>query len=249
MRTKALISVGFVVALLLVFGCPKKQDAPAPSQQPVQNTPTLTGLPVEMTVMQRTTTAVPESGALVSVTIDDITRGQAMISLVGKNGDVLLGPTSLEEGKSAAFELGAKSYYILLKDLDNELVGDDSATLVFTESLPTESTSTEDASDGVRSATQERAAIEQLIRHVGSLEGAVFIRNGEEHSPAAAAEHLRRKWEAAGDEIATADAFIDQLASKSSVSGEPYIIRLKDGTETPAGEYLRRRLADFKQAE
>ncbi len=252
MRTFVLLSVGFVVAVLLVLGCPKKQDSPAPLQQPPATAPMLVDLPIEMTVKQRTTTAVPGSDEALRITIDDVTRGQVMVSLAGKDGNVVLGPTSLAEGKSAKFKLGEKSYSVTLSELDNELVGEDSARLVFSDSLPAEESSTGDsAREGANGddAVAERDKIEKLIDHVGSLEGAVFIRNGEEHTPAEAAEHLRRKWESGGGEIATADDFIEKLASKLSVSGEEYKLRLKDGTELSSGEYLRERLAEIERTD
>jgi hypothetical protein len=250
MRTSVLIGVGVVVAVLLVLGCPKKQDAPAPLQQPAPPGPVLVDLPIEMTVKQRTTTPVPGSEEALSVTIDDVTRGQVMVSLAGKDGNVVLGPTSLAEGKSAKFKLGEKSYSVTLSELDNELVGEDSARLVFSDSLPAEGASTGDSASraaGTEDAASERDKVDQLIEHVGALQGAVFIRNGEEHTPAEAAEHLRRKWEAAGDEITTVEGFIEKLASKSSVSGEEYKLRFKDGTEQPSGDYLRKQLQKMSE--
>jgi hypothetical protein len=245
MRTFVLISVGFVAAVLLVLGCPKKQDSPAPLQQSAPPGPVLADLPIEMTVKQRTTMAVPGSDEALSVTIDDVTRGQVMVSLAGKDGNVVLAPTSLAEGKSAKFKLGDKSYSVTLSELDNELVGEDAARLVFSDRLPADGASAGDSAATLGAgadAVSERDKIEQLIDHVGALQGAVFIRNGEEHPPAEAAEHLRRKWESAGGEIATADDFIEKLASKSSVSGEEYKLRLQDGTELSSGEYLREQL-------
>ena len=43
----------------------------------------------------------------------------------------------------------------------------------------------------------------------------VFIRNGVEHAPREAAEHLRSKWQSAGGAIQTAEQFIDRLGSAS----------------------------------
>lgn len=252
MRTTVLITVGVAIALLLLFGCPKEQP-PAPPQRPTPPAPLLSGLPVEMTVEQRTTTPAPGSKGAVQVTVDDITRGQVMLSLADKTGKPLLAATSLREGASASFELEGQTYYVTLKDLENELVGDDSAVLVIDDEPPPEPAAqppeaeADDSNAEAPTGDVEAARIRQLIDHVRSLEGAMFIRNGEEHTPAEAADHLQRKWDSAGDEITTAEQFIDQLASKSSTSGEPYIIRLQDGTKVPSGQYLRERLKEIER--
>jgi hypothetical protein len=256
MRTVVLISVGAIAAVLVVLGCPKQQP-PAPSQNSAEQAALLTGLPIKMTVKQRTTTAAPGSDGALSLTIDDITRGQVMASLADKEGKAVLAPTSLTAGKSATFKLGGNSYALTLEELDNEFVGEDSATFVISTPSSEMVESTAAPASGPGSQTREksddqdqegeRARIDRLIEHVGNLEGVVFIRNGAEHTPAQAAEHLRRKWTAAGDEIATADEFIDKIASKSSTSGEPYRIRLKDGQEIDAGDYLRKQLKETDQ--
>ena len=91
----------------------------------------------------------------------------------------------------------------------------------------------------------ESQKIEWLISRVASLEDAVFIRNGDEHSPAEAAKHMRRKWKNAGDKIKTAEAFIERLATRSSLSGKPYKIRFKDGKEVESGPWLRGELEEL----
>jgi hypothetical protein len=89
---------------------------------------------------------------------------------------------------------------------------------------------------------EERAKIEALITHIGSLKKAVFIRNGKEYDAASAAKFLRGKWEANDKEIRSAAEFIEKVATKSSTSGKPYRIRLEDGKETDCGPYLTGRL-------
>jgi hypothetical protein len=84
----------------------------------------------------------------------------------------------------------------------------------------------------------EAQTIEALIQAVANLEGAVFIRNGTEHTPKAAAEHLRLKWRNAGSRVKTAPEFIRYCASGSSVSGKPYEMRLKDGRTVLARDWL-----------
>jgi hypothetical protein len=251
MRTAVLIAVGVAIALLLLFGCPRKQP-PAPPQQQSLPASLLPELPAEVSVAQRTTTSIPPSKGAVRITIDDITRGQTMVSLALETGPPLLAPTSLREGESASFEFDGRTYYVTLKELNNELVGEDSAILVIDDRPPGEGemqpSPTKEPDDGNAEASlneNEAARIKRLIDHVRSLEGAVFIRNGQEHTPAEAADHLQRKWNAAADEITTAEQFIDELASRSSTSGEPYRIRFADDSESPSGEYLRKRLAEM----
>ncbi len=88
----------------------------------------------------------------------------------------------------------------------------------------------------------EKAKIEALISHIQGLENATFIRNGSEYSAANAAKFIRAKWERNEKDIKTATDFIAKAASTSGTSGKPYLIRFKDGKETPCGEYLTAQL-------
>jgi hypothetical protein len=85
--------------------------------------------------------------------------------------------------------------------------------------------------------------IESLLHFVGGLQGATFIRNGSAHSPSAAEAHLRLKWSNQKDQIKSAEDFIRLCATKSSMSGDPYLIRFADGHEEPAAAVLSTRLA------
>lgn len=249
MRTTVLITVGAAVALLLLFGCPNKQP-PAPSQQPAAPTTSLPPLPLELSVKQRTTTPLATDGGGPTITIDDVTRGQAMVSLALDSGRPLLAPTSLREGESASFELEGRTYAVTLKKLTNELVGEDSAVIVVDEQASAATTPKGDAPDPPNDdepvKNGDAARIRAIIEHVRTLEGAVFIRNGQEHTPADAADHLQRKWQAATGRITTVAQFIDELATRSSTTGEAYVIRFADGSEQPAGPYLREQLAGLQ---
>ena len=78
-------------------------------------------------------------------------------------------------------------------------------------------------------AAQANSEIEALLGSLKALDGAVFIRNGTEHSAGDAEAHLRMKWQKQSDKIKSAEDFIALCGSKSSVSGERYQIRFKDG--------------------
>lgn len=88
----------------------------------------------------------------------------------------------------------------------------------------------------------ETQKIDRLISYVKNLDGAVFIRNGSEHSAAEAAQHMQQKREKHAKHARTAQDFILNIASKSSFSGKPYYIRLKDGRRVEAGELLQKEL-------
>lgn len=88
----------------------------------------------------------------------------------------------------------------------------------------------------------EAARIRYLIASVEALEGATFIRNGSEHDARAAAGHLRLKLKAAGSKVKTAEDFIKFCASRSSITGEPYLIRLADGTTVRSEVFFRNKL-------
>ncbi len=94
----------------------------------------------------------------------------------------------------------------------------------------------------------EKEKIEALIKHIGDLKDAVFIRNGSDYDSKAAAKFLKGRWESKQKEIKTATEFIEKMASVSSTSGKPYAIRFKDGKETKCGEYLKVELKKLEKA-
>jgi hypothetical protein len=82
------------------------------------------------------------------------------------------------------------------------------------------------------------ARIERLIQFVEAQKDIRFLRNGSSYSAKDAAKFLRGKFEKMGEHVNTAQQFIEQIASRSSTSGEPYRIRLSDGREVPAAVFL-----------
>ncbi len=91
----------------------------------------------------------------------------------------------------------------------------------------------------------QKELIEKLIAHIASLDGASFYRNGKEYDAKSAAEYLLGKWRNVAG-VVTADDFITKVASVSSASGQPYLIKLKGGQTQKCGEYLRGVLATLK---
>ena len=98
------------------------------------------------------------------------------------------------------------------------------------------------------SAVAENTAdqeIQYLLEFV-SNSGCNFMRNGDDHDSADAADHLRLKYSRGKRYVNSADQFIDRLATESSWSGDAYTITCAGQTETSA-EWLHRALAGYRQ--
>jgi hypothetical protein len=93
----------------------------------------------------------------------------------------------------------------------------------------------------------ENARIDYLLAIVASMHDARFIRNGTSYDSADAVKHLRLKLSAAGSRIKTAEDFIRDCASASSVSGRPYEIRFSDGRVVRSADFLRQKLMEFEK--
>jgi hypothetical protein len=88
----------------------------------------------------------------------------------------------------------------------------------------------------------EMARIDRLIQYVASRHDLKFVRNGNDYSCADAAQFLRKKMDSMGEHVSSAHDFIDQIASKSSTSGQLYLIRFPDGHTEPSARFLREEL-------
>ncbi len=75
----------------------------------------------------------------------------------------------------------------------------------------------------------------------------VFIRNGSEHNASEAAAHLRLKLGNTKNRIDTAEQFIDKVASASSITGKPYLVRLPGKAEETSNSFLHRLLKQIPQ--
>ena len=95
-------------------------------------------------------------------------------------------------------------------------------------------------------ADEPAVEIEYLLTTIGDS-GCAFVRNGSRHSASEAEDHLRMKYRRGKRYAPTADTFIERLASKSSISKEPYFIACPGETREPSGEWLSRKLADYRK--
>jgi len=235
-RLRLCLVLGTIVpGSLMLAGC-SREPAPAENAEAAARQTPLAVVPVEITVRQRSTTPVPGSDGKLLVTIDDVTRGQLMVSIVEQGETPLIGPVSMTPGMSLAFRWADKQYTFTLKRLHNAIVGEDFADFVVTERPRAEPPLT------------ENQKIERLIATILDLERATFVRNGTTHTSREAADHLRSKWAAQADDVKTARDFIDKVASRSTLSGETYRIQFPDGAEIDSAEFLRKRLEELEAA-
>jgi hypothetical protein len=212
----------------------------------------LTSLPRTVTLKQRRTTPIesglpasitsPKPPPPLSITLGDITRGLVELTVINEKNQPLAGPVVAREGTVIPFTLQGHDFTLKLDAFTLHTLGTDEATVTISAATAANIAIQPTAS----AALTERQKIDKLLETVASLDGAVFIRNGSEHSPAAAADHLRGKLRSAGSRVTTARQFIDSIASASSSSGQDYTIRLKDGTVITTREYLSGKLRELE---
>jgi len=88
----------------------------------------------------------------------------------------------------------------------------------------------------------EEARIDALITALRQEKGLTFIRNGSAHTSEEAASHLALKLSKTRNRLDNAEQFIDKVASTSSVSEQPYTVKI-DGKEEQAQAYLHQLIA------
>ena len=87
--------------------------------------------------------------------------------------------------------------------------------------------------------------IDYLIDYVGTSK-ATFIRNGQSHTPAEAVAHIRAKYDHFKSDIKTPEDFIRLAASKSLLTGKPYLVRTPDGKEMRLDVWLTEALKQYR---
>ena len=94
----------------------------------------------------------------------------------------------------------------------------------------------------------EQKKIDWLIGQVGQSK-ATFIRNGVGYDAAKAVSHLKFKLFMAGSRVQTVKDFVEGVASSSSETGEPYLIRVPRAlAPAPMRDWLVGKLAEYEKA-
>ncbi len=105
---------------------------------------------------------------------------------------------------------------------------------------------------GTLSSATARESLGQTINYLLDYMAnshATFIRNGATHTPAQAVDHIKAKYEHFKNEIKTPEDFIRLAASKSLLTGNPYLVRPPGGAERRLDEWLTDALKAHRVAE
>ena len=81
--------------------------------------------PLEMTILQRQTRAVPGSNERVLIRLGDVTGGQVLLTILTNHDTVLLDTQSVKPGDVVPFDVGEQRFFLSVSDLRNFLTGED----------------------------------------------------------------------------------------------------------------------------
>lgn len=84
----------------------------------------------------------------------------------------------------------------------------------------------------------EEARINAMLEGLAQKKDLIFVRNGDEHTCDEAVSHLRLKLGNTRNRIDTAEQFIDKVASSSSITGKPYIVKMPGKSDENAQPFL-----------
>jgi len=87
--------------------------------------------------------------------------------------------------------------------------------------------------------------IDHLINHV-QHSGCKFIRNGKEHTPEEAAQHILNKYDHFKDKITNTEEFIAFCATKSILTNQPYKMRCPGQNLVESKDWLLMELRRFR---
>jgi Family of unknown function (DUF5329) len=88
--------------------------------------------------------------------------------------------------------------------------------------------------------------IQHLLDYV-SGSGCTFVRNGVESDAVAARKHIQAKYASAKGHVGSAEDFIRLAASRSSMTGEPYVVRC-GSSRFLSGDWLTDELGRYRNA-
>lgn len=178
-----------------------------------------------VTLYQRSCKAIPGSNGRIVLDIGDITAGQVLVSAYGPGDQTVIDMTSMRVGSAVPMIVGDQTYMVVLDRLVNLFAGRDFAEFSF---MSTE--------------FWKKERIDRLLASIKASD-ATFIRNEQELDGRTFASHLRLKLGATERRHLPIDVFIEEIASRSWNTGQPYRVRQPDGETVDAAIWLRQQVA------
>jgi len=179
-------------------------------------------------VMQRRSAALPGSNDWLRVHVGDVTAGQVLVSMTDAKGGIIARSRSMGENDFIEIQLAKKAHVLVLERLVNRLVGNDHVSFQI-----------------VDKELFQPDVIAQFIRRVAESD-AVFVREGMEHNAELARQFLRARHVNYKGPKRTPEQFVE-AASKSLTTGEPYHVKLPDGTTVTAKEWFTGQLQQVRK--
>jgi Family of unknown function (DUF5329) len=87
--------------------------------------------------------------------------------------------------------------------------------------------------------------VQHLIAHVAQS-GLISIRNDVRYTGKEASEHMQKKYAHFRDKIKAPEDFIELCASRSLLSGKPYLVINEKSEKISASEWLRTELVGYR---
>ncbi|MEO5702501.1 MAG: DUF5329 family protein [Gammaproteobacteria bacterium] len=103
---------------------------------------------------------------------------------------------------------------------------------------------------GVSGEAQAAENLQKTIKHLLAVvanSNHTFIRNGEAHTGKEAAQHMQAKYKHFKHKIKTPEDFIRLAASKSIMSGRPYLVKI-GSKEIRADRWLLSVLEEYRES-
>lgn len=94
-------------------------------------------------------------------------------------------------------------------------------------------------------AASPEAEIDHLLGFIAASPCS-FIRNGVAYDSAEAVAHIKDKYDYYRDDIHSAEDFIALAATRSALSGKPYLVKCGKTAE-PAADWIARELAGYRR--
>ncbi len=88
--------------------------------------------------------------------------------------------------------------------------------------------------------------VQHLLAYVARSD-LTFIRNAERYTAQEASEHMRKKYEHFKNKVHTPEDFIRLSATRSMLSGKPYLVITAQGETVKTAEWLADELATYRK--